>query len=500
MSKSPKTGAEHLKALRDGRTVYLNGELVKDVTRHAAFRNTVHSAAALYDFQAHPDNVELLTFESPTSGRRVNRAWQMPRSYDELKLRREALTAWLKVHNGWLGRSPDHLASSLVGMIMGIDLFKKQKDGDKRAAAFLDYFQYARDNDVFLTYVIINPQVDRSKAWGEQIDEHLVASVVDEDAEGITVRGAKMLGTSSIMANEVFVANLQPLKPGEEQYALSFAVPMNTNGLRVMSRKSYEEHVVSQFDNPLASHYDENDALMYFDDVKVPWERVFVYRDTDMCRAQFHDTRGHAFQNYQSQIRLMVKTQYLLGVARKLTETIGTINFPPVQQQLGHMAAQAAMVKGMVHGMEAAGQPYGEYFCPDRHLMYSAQVLTQELYPEMINTIRELAGGSLIMLPSSANDFDNPDVRRVIEMTQLSPVMSPEDRVKFMKLAWDSVGSEFASRHTQYEMFYAGAQFVTCGHSFRTFDWDGARAMVDQVLDSYKLEDSISKRTNRAAG
>ena len=137
--------------------------------------------------------------------------------------------------------------------------------------------------------MIINPQAERAKDWGEQAED-LVAQIVDEDAGGITIRGAKMLGTCSIMANEVFVANLQPLKPGEEDLAFSCALPMNAKGLRVLSRKSYEAHAVSVFDNPLSSRFDENDALMYFDDVKVPWERVFVHRDTDMCRAQFHDT------------------------------------------------------------------------------------------------------------------------------------------------------------------------------------------------------------------
>ena len=113
------------------------------------------------------------------------------------------------------------------------------------------------------------------------------------------------------MANEVFVANLQPLKPGEEDLAFSCALPMNAKGLRVLSRKSYEAAAVSVFDNPISSRFDENDALIYFDDVKVPWERVFVHRDTDMCRAQFHDTPGHAYQNYQAQIRLSVKIKFL---------------------------------------------------------------------------------------------------------------------------------------------------------------------------------------------
>jgi 4-hydroxyphenylacetate 3-monooxygenase len=367
---------------------------------------------------------------------------------------------------------------------MGIEVF--QKHNEKCAKAFTDYFEEASRNDYFLTYVIINPQAERGKDWGEQAQD-LVAGIVDEDSAGITIRGAKMLGTSSIMANEVFVANLQPLKPGEERLAFSCALPMSTKGLRVLSRKSYEASAVSVFDNPISSRFDENDALMYFDDVKVPWERVFVYKDTDMCRAQFHDTPGHAYQNYQAQIRLSVKIKFLIGLAYKLTEAIGTNAMPPIREQLGFLAANVSMVQSMMAGMEIEGQMRGEYWVPNRHFMYSAQVLTQDLYPRMINTLRELSGGALIMLPSSVLDFADPALRKIIGLTQQSARMSPEDKVKFLKLAWDAIGSEFGSRHTQYEMFYAGARFVTCAHSFRTFDWAGATKLVDNMMAGYGL-------------
>ncbi len=485
-----KTGAEHIESLRDGRTVYLDGVLVGDVTEHAAFRNSVSSAAALYDFQARPENLEFMTFQPNGANRRVNRGWQMPRSYDEMVQRRKALQAWAALSGGFLGRSPDHLASSLVGQRMGIEVFRKH--GAARAKAFEDYFDYASKSDLFLTYVIINPQAERGKAWGEQ-DEDLVARVVDEDSTGITIRGAKMLGTSSIMANEVFVANLQPLKAGEEDLAFSCAVPMNAKGLRVLSRKSYEAHAVSVYDNPISSRFDENDALIYFDDVKVAWDRVFVYRDADMCRAQFHDTQGHAYQNYQAQIRLSVKIAFLAGIARRVTEAIGTTKMPPVAEQLGMLAAQVGMVNSMLSGMEASGSQLGEWYVPNRHFMYSAQVLTQDLYPRVIRTIRDLAGGALIMLPSSIEDFRNPELAAIINKTQRSASMDPESKVKFLKAAWDAIGSEFGSRHTQYEMFYAGARFVTCGHSFRTFDWENASGLVDRLLSSYNLQTELNR-------
>ena len=143
--------------------------------------------------------------------------------------------------------------------------------------------------------------------------------------------------------------------------------------------------------------------------------------------------------------------------------------------------------------MEAKGRQRGEYFLPDRHTLYAAQVITQQLYPRMITTLRDLAGGGMIMLPSSVSDFANPEMREMIEKTQKSPASDSEGRVKFFKLAWDAVGSEFASRHTQYEMFYAGATFVTKGHSFRTFDWDRCTGMVDRMLDSYSLEEELER-------
>jgi len=488
-----KTGAQHIASLRDGRTVYIDGKLVDDVTTHPAFRNAVASAGMLYDFQARPENIELLTFQPEGSDQRVSRAWQMPKSYDEMVQRRKALQAWSRVHYGFMGRSPDHVASALVGQRIGIDVFKRHSPD--RAKAFMDYFDYATRNDIFLTYVIINPQAERAKDWGAQVDD-LVARIVDEDSSGITIRGAKMLGTSSIMANEILVANLQPLKPGEEDLAFSCALPIATKGIRILSRKSYEASAVSVFDNPLSSRFDENDALVFFDDVKVPWDRLFVYRDTDVCRQQFHDTFGHSFQNYQAQIRLSVKIKFLVGLARRLTESIGTTKIPAVSEKLGYMAAQASMVDAMLSGMEASGSQFGDYWVPNKHFMYSAQVLTQDLYPAFINAIRELSGGAMIMLPSSIADFEDPMLKKIIHTTQRAAAMEPEDKVKFLKACWDAVGSEFGSRHQQYEMFYAGARFVTAGHSFRTYDWNSATGMVENLMSTYSLDDELGDNTH----
>jgi len=493
-----KSGQDHLASLRDGRTVFISGSEAGDVTTHPAFRNSVQSAASLYDFQSDPANVERMTFTSPTSGGRVNRTWSLPRSREELVDRRIAMEAWATTHYGFMGRSPDHVASCLAGMVMGIDVFEAYDP--KRAAALQDYFRYARDADLFLTYVIINPQADRAKSAAGQADPYLTAGIVDEDSEGLTLRGAKMLATSGIMANEVFVSCIQPLGAGDEKYAVSLALPMNAKGVKLLSRKSYEAESPSVFDNPLASRFDENDAVIYFDDVKVPWERVFVAGNTGMMMRQFHATPAHALQNYQCQVRLMVKLRFLMGIAHRIAEINGIIGLPPVRDTLGQLAAEAAMVDGMVHGMEAKGHAHGEFFVPDAHLLYATQVLTQQLYSKIITTLRDLAGGGLIMLPSDSSDFANPEIAALIGKTQQSPVVGSQDRVKFFKLAWDAIGSEFASRHTQYEMFYAGATFVTKGHSFRTYDWSKSGDLLEKMLASYDLDQAPSPALSRAVG
>ncbi|MDX3904693.1 MAG: 4-hydroxyphenylacetate 3-hydroxylase N-terminal domain-containing protein [Pigmentiphaga sp.] len=490
-----KSGAAHIASLRDGRAVYIDGKPVEDVTVHPAFRNSIGSYAALYDFQSRPENQQKMLFASPSGDALVSRCWQLPTSFDELVERRQALEQWAELHYGFMGRSPDHVASCLGGMVMGLDVFRAYDPA--RAEALDNYFRHARDNDLFLTYVIINPQADRSKSAHQQADPFLTLGKVSEDAEGITVRGAKMLATSGIMANEVFVSCIQPLQPGDERYALSFAVPMNTPGLKVLSRKSYEAHAVSSFDNPMASRFDENDAVLYFDDVKVPWDRVFINGDVAMCQKQFHATPAHVFQNYQCQVRLAVKLRFLMGIAYKTAEINGIIGLPPVRDMLGQLAAEANMVAALVDAMEVKGERYGDYFVPNKSILYSCQVLTQQLYGQILTRLRDLAGGGMIMLPSSIDDFRNPMLAELIGKTQQSPVASSEERVKFFKLAWDAVGSEFASRHTQYEMFYAGAGFVVKGHSFRTYDWKRSTALVDGLLQSYSLEGELA--TSRAA-
>jgi 4-hydroxyphenylacetate 3-monooxygenase len=476
-----KDSEAHLASLRDGRAIFIDGRRVADVTTDPAFAGAVASAASLYGHQVqHPEE---MTFESPTApGRRVNLAWMIPRNHAELVQRRHAMERWSELTCGMMGRTPDHVASTFVGFMAGLHVYEP-----RRAAALADYFRHIRDNDHWVAYVIINPQADKAKSAKDQPGGDLVARIVDEDAGGITIRGAKMLATAGVMANEIMVSGIVALQPGDEPHAFTATMPIATRGLKMHSRRSYEAAAGNGFDYPLAARFDENDAVVFFDDVKVPWDRVFVHRDLRMMQAQWHETRAHVMQNYQCIVRLAVKLRFLLGLAHKVAETNGILNFPQTRETLGLLAAKASNIEALVTAMELAGEDFHGTFVPDRRLLVTAQTIAQTTYPEFIEAIRLLSGGGLIMVPSSAADFDGGEVESLIHAAQRSSATDSLGRVKLMKLAWDAIGSEFGSRHLQYEMFYSGPQFAIRGNSYRFHDWTAPRAMVEDFMARYDL-------------
>lgn len=480
-----RSGADYLAEIKgDGRHVYIDGELVKDITSHPAFRNGSRSIAQIFDLMADADNRELMTFTSPTSGRPVSRIWQRPRSREDLTARRKALKRISEISLGFMGRSPDHVSSFISAFAMRPDIFAR--GGDDYAKNVLRTYEYLRDTHRYVTYTIVPPQIDRSQPAHKQNPPDLYAGVVKERDDGIVIKGAQMLGTGAVYSDYVHLSTIHPMVPGDENHAISVLIPCNADGVRIYSRRSYAAAANSMFDYPLASRFDENDALLVYDNVFVPWEHVFVYRNLDVCRAQWFEAPGHILGNSQAQIRFTTKLQFLVGLARRIVEMTGVFNNPVVKGQIGHLAVYAAMYEGLIYAAEDQCQEIeGGYVIPGLQQIYSNMNLQGEIYPKMLNSLRELCGGGLIQLPSSVVDFDHPvmgpDIARYIQ----SPEMPAEDRVKLMKLAWDVIGSEFAGRHEQYEKFYAGAPFLLKGHMLRTYNFSEANRLVDVALSGY---------------
>ena len=489
-----RSGAEYIAGLRDGRAVFINGEKVDDVTIHPAFAESVRSVARLFDIANDPANREVMTFTSPTTGEPVNRAFMIARSQEDLGLRRAAIRRWAESTFGLMGRSPDHVASFLAAFASSPEVFARA--GQQWADNVVAFYEYARDNDQYVTYTIVPPQIDRSKPAHEQSDPHLYAGVKEEREDGIVIKGAQMLGTGSALSDWILLSCIHPLREGEENQAISVAVPLNAPGLRVHSRRSYAQAASSTYDYPLSTRFDETDSLVVYDDVFVPWEKVFVYRDREITRSQFFETPAHAWGNNQAQIRFATKLHFLVGLARRVAEMNGIASMPPVQGTLGELAGHAALVEGLVAAQEANCEIDANGVArPGRAELYANMMFQSTLYPAVLQMVRELCGGGLIQLPSSSADFANPEIAADLERYVQSPGTSSVERVKLLKLAWDAVGSEFASRHHQYEMFYAGAPFIVKGHMFRNYDFTSAQELVESALKGYDLDGAVGART-----
>jgi 4-hydroxyphenylacetate 3-monooxygenase len=308
--------------------------------------------------------------------------------------------------------------------------------------------------------------------------------VVREDDDGVVVRGMKMLATGSIIADEIWIGNILPLAPEAKAESITFAVPCNMPGMSLWSRKPLEPNARSEFEAPLTWRFDETDAMVMFDDVKVPWERVFVHNDTQLSRGLYIETPAHAYGNHQSNVRYLVKLQFLVGLASRIASATGADQVPAVRETLGRLAALEGVLAGMVAGQIQAAEewPTPGYVTYNRRMMYAALNWGVEHYSEVVDIVRELCGGGMFQMPADASVLDDPQTAAFFETYWHTPQMSALDRMKLFRIAWDIVGSEFAGRHLQYEKFFPGALFVVRNHNFREAPWAEWNATVDDLM------------------
>ena len=198
--------------------------------------------------------------------------------------------------------------------------------------------------------------------------------------------------------------------------------PWTVRGLKLYCRPPYAPGKPSVFDYPLSTRFDETDALVVFDDVFVPWENVFVYRDVGLVRAQFFETPAHVLGNNQAQIRLTTKMKFVLGVARKIAAVNRIDTFPTVQDKLGELASLAAIVEGMALASEATFRLDDNGVArPNPRFLYGAMGLQAELYPRALHMLRELAGGGLLQVPSTYKELTSPETGPEIKRYLRSP-------------------------------------------------------------------------------
>ncbi|MBY4638633.1 4-hydroxyphenylacetate 3-hydroxylase family protein [Gluconacetobacter entanii] len=451
----PFTGAEYLESLRDGRSVFINGERVTDVTTHPAMRNSVRSLARLYDALHDPAKKEVLTSPTDTgSGGFTHKYFRVAHSVDDLVAQQGAIAEWARMSYGWMGRTADYKAALMNTLGANADWYGPFRDNA------LAWHKRAQERVLFMNHAIVNPPIDRHKE-AQDIKDVFVHITRETDA-GIYVSGAKVVATSSALTHCNFLAQGSAAVTSNPSMSVMFIVPMNAPGIKMICRVSYEEtanRVGQPFDYPLSSRFDENDAILVLDNVFVPWEDVLVLRDAKKIMS-FHPASGfmHGYC-FQGCTRFAVKLDFLAGALAKALRCTGGDAFRGNQAALGEVIAfrhmfwafSNAMARNPVEWVNGA-------VLPNLEAALSYRAFMSEAYPRVIDLIRRTVASGLIYLPSSAKDFDNPEIDKYLsQYVRGSNDIGHVERIKLMKLLWDATGTEFGGRHALYELNYAGA-------------------------------------------
>jgi len=452
-----RTGAEYVQCLQERHPeVYLRGERIDDVTTYPSLRNGVATMAKLYDMQHDAEFRDDMTYVSPSSGESVGASFIIPKSIGDLEHRHRMMAHWAKASFGMMGRTPDFLNVSLMAMAQAGDYFAQNRPEFKDNIQ--NYYEYVRENDLVLTHTLVNLQRTRSTTTTPLVDTTGVAlAVTKETDDGLIVNGARVLATLGPLSDEIAVypARSHRLPDGSEgRYSFAFAIPSDTKGLRYLCRESYDLER-SNFDHPLGSRFEEMDAIVFFDNVLVPWDRVFLYGDPDLCNNMAMSTNQYLHSGHQVVTRNVAKCEFILGLASLMVRTLGSGGNPQVQSMLAEIIENLQMTKACLRAAEADAKPdrWG-VTSPSLQYIGVARSMFIKMYPRMAEILHLLGSSSLMALPTEA-DMDGPlasDIERYLE----TDTASAAERVRLFRLAWDTCCSAFGSRQVLYERFFQG--------------------------------------------
>lgn len=491
-----RTGTEFIDSMRDGRAIYIDGERVKDVTSDPRFAGACQTVAELYDMQHRPDLIDKMTFTSPTTGDRVGRSYIIPKSVDDLVGRREMVKTWMDTTCGMFGRSPDFMNINMMGFAASWKAFNR--NGGNYGDNLWKYFEYIRENDIAMTHTLINPQVDRSKPVEKQ-SKDLAAKVVKETDAGVIINGARMVTTLCAFSHDLMVFPSTNIAVSDEAapYAFAFCIPVNTPGLRFICRPSVvHQNAASPMDFPLSSRLDESDAMVIFDNVLVPWERVFIHRDAEMCNSLYAKTGAMRQIMHQFSIKNLAKAEFMMALAFRLAKSTKIDVHLHVQGMLAELIQYAEFVRSCLRASEVDATFDDEGVCqPAEMPLWTVRMMFPKMFIRMCEIIQTLGAGGLVAVPSYAEMHGEvaDDVQKYFESANADSAT----RIKLFRLAFDSAVSSFSGRQQLYERYYSGDPVRLAGMLYNIYDKEPFTDRIDALLNS--LEDRQNSRESVTA-
>jgi 4-hydroxyphenylacetate 3-monooxygenase oxygenase component len=477
-----RTGEQFLAGLRsDEREIWLEGEKITDPSAHPKLEGAARSLARLFDLQ-HEDSATFL-MDSPDAGRPVNVTHIQPKSREDLERRRIASKRIADETVGMMGRTPDYLNYTFACFAARADVWARYGN-EEGARNLVEYQKLMRDNDLSLTHTLINPQVDRSVPEAEQLGGEVSLHKVDDTESGILVRGARMLATLAPFADELAVYPGSDLRLQDAKYAICFAIPMTTPGLKFICRDSFSSQRPA-WDYPLSTRFDEMDAVVVFDDVEIPRERIFLDGDPKLHSEVITDSHWRAHIIHQAMARAWAKLEFAFGLGHTMADMTGVNAFDHVQEKLGELWSMMEMTRAGVVAAEAGsfraeGDGVDDWV-PDERSFVALRGLMPKWIPRAIELLQLVGGGGFMATPSKA-DWDSDELRGHIEKYFQARNAPAERRIRAFRLAWDFVGSALGGRGELYERFYLQDSFRMTALAYLLADKDHATALVEQFL------------------
>ena len=477
-----RTGEQFLEGLRDGREVWLEGERVADVTTHPKTARMAKTLAGIYDLQHNPEYRDRMIFESPTSGEPVALSYLVPETQEDLMRRRGALEIVAQSCHGMLGRTPDYVNIQVTASRQLAHLYGLNDKGQE--ANLRNYHEYVRERDLCLTHAFGHPQVNRSLSLAELPEPYTAVGVVGRTSEGVIVRGAKLLATLAPFSDEIFAPVYRPLRPDNEEdrkYCIGFAVPVATPGLKFMCRPSHDLGRPLA-DYPLSGQYDEMDALAIFDDVLIPWERVFIYDDVELANMTVQKVTLWRQYMQQVAVKSIAKLEFILGIVHGITEGIGIGGFAHVQEKNAEVIDTLETVRAYMRAAEADAAPYeGEGLWPAAEPWIAMRNWYPDAYERVSAIVQQLAAGGLMLTPTE-EDLAGPLAGEIGKFYQGASI-DAKKKVRLFRLAWDLIGTQFGSRQTLYERYFNGDVVQLRQRRYATYDYSRADASLELFME-----------------
>ena len=465
-----RNGEQFLEGLRDGREVWLEGERVADVTTHPKLSRMARTLADIYDLQADPGLGDEMTFESPTSGDPVPLSLMIPETPDDLLKRRRALELVAEACFGMLGRTPDYVNLAVTGIRQRAGFCGRKGKAVRRQHRCLPR---VRPRERPVPHPHLRPRAGEAIARGTRRVRPLRAA----EHRGRDQRGGRCpRGQAAGDAGPILRRDLRsvvfPLRPepDQEKYCIGFAIPSDTPGLKFICRESYDVGR-SLYDYPLSGQYDEMDAMAVLDDVLIPWERVFAYKDIELANAAITQVPMWRQFTHQIAVKNVAKLEFILGIVYSIVEARGTGGVSHVQEKVAEVVDTLEMMRSLLRAAEADAGPIedAEGIWPAPEPWTVMRHWYPDAYVRVIWIVEQLSSSALMLTPTE-RDFEGP-LASTIEEYYRGVTTDAPDRVRLFRLAWDLVGTQFGSRQALYERFFNGDITVAKQRRYATYDY-----------------------------